>query len=63
MTSTLSTLSKPEAFPAESLGDTWDLGVDFKRCSVLFWDALRQRVDGMMEHESADLHILDHPPT
>jgi len=43
---------------AESPQDAWDYGLDVWRRTVLFWDALRQRADNMLEHERAGLPPL-----
>jgi hypothetical protein len=39
--------------------ETWDYGLDAWQRSILFWDALGQRADNMLEHERAGLPLLD----
>ena len=47
-----------EPAPGESLHDARDYGLDVWQRTVLFWDALRQRADNMLEHERAGLPPL-----
>jgi len=43
---------------ANSLQDAWGYGLDAWQRSILFWDALRQRADNILEHERAGLPPL-----
>ncbi len=47
-----------ESRPAAPTREFWDYGLDVWQRSVLFWDALRQRANNMLEHERAGLPPL-----
>ena len=46
--------AKADASPFQP-GELWNYGIDVWQRSVLFWDALRQRANIMMEHEEAGM--------
>jgi len=54
----LETAAAPERAAAASIGDAWKYQRDFWQRSVLFWDALRERANNMLEHERAGLPPL-----
>jgi Protein of unknown function (DUF3141) len=47
-----------EPVAVDSPYETWDYGLDVWQRSILFWDALRQRADNMLEHERAGMPPL-----
>ncbi len=53
-------VAQARAQPAapESPQDAWTYGLDAWQRSILFWDALRQRADNMLEHERSGLPPL-----
>lgn len=47
-----------EPAPAQPLQEAWDYQLDVWQRSILFWDALRQRANNMLEHERTGLPPL-----